>query len=149
MSEVIKTQIRKTASVKTKPTKVTIEDVELANEISQVTTIKELLTKFSGETKEIFEALIVLAEKANPVHTYQSITGAQVIVNHRIQVLQADLITSLSQIDEEEAHELSDPESSINIDLVDADQLDAEMAETEATPEDVSTALDIPVNEEN
>jgi hypothetical protein len=93
-----------------KPTKVSKEDLELADEISRVTTIKELVADFILCLDKSFGELQDGAEKDNPVIVYKNIVAARQELIGSAQLLQAQLLTTLGELDGEDALGLSNPE---------------------------------------
>ncbi len=74
--------------------------MELAEEISRVTTIKELLSNFIGGFTLELDAIIILSEEANPVRTYQALVGVQDFFTQEAETLQAKLLEVLGQVGE-------------------------------------------------
>ena len=140
---------------KVKPTKVTMEDVELADEIVRVTAIKELVSNFTADLAGAFVDLIAIAEGANPVATYKAVGETESKVMLDTQILQSNLLEVLGRVDVEDAHELADPESGIGTNIKDANELDAALAAiADVDSEDRfssrltnSESLDIPLEE--
>jgi hypothetical protein len=99
-------------SSKQKPTKVTKDDIELAQELERITTIKGLLDDFRVELKGAFESLAEVAHTGNnPVTTYLEIFNTQDALESSLQFLQAQLLQELGQVDEEDAHALAEPQT--------------------------------------
>ncbi len=92
-----------------KPTKVTKEDLELADEISRVTAIKELVASYLEELVMEFQTLESISETANPVATYKAVLSSRDALLESAHILQAQLLPVLGEIDGEDAMELSDP----------------------------------------
>jgi hypothetical protein len=111
--------------MKQKPTKVTIDDIELAEELSRITTIKGLLEGFSSVLTEHFAELSDVSFRGNPVATHFSIQDKWDVLETSLQFLQADLLKELGQVEEEDAHTLADPlidvEESIPTDVPEMD----------------------------
>jgi hypothetical protein len=85
---------------KIKPTKVTKEDVELADEISHVVTIKGLVSAFTSYVEAEFEDLIYSAETGNPVKVYKHLLASQTILLTEAQSLQRKLLEVLGLEDD-------------------------------------------------
>lgn len=93
-----------------KPTKVTKDDLELADEISRVTTIKSILDGFTEAMTVHFDDLRAIAETSNPVQTYLAIVDKQDVLVTAAQYVQAQLLEILGQVDGDVAHELAAPQ---------------------------------------
>jgi hypothetical protein len=95
-----------------KPTKVTLDDIDLANEISVVTTIKSLLDDFRDTMNGHFCGILDQAESTNnPVALYLAIQYSSETLGTEVQNLQVKLLEALGQVNEEDAHVLADPDS--------------------------------------
>jgi hypothetical protein len=93
--------------IKQKPTKVTKEDIELAEELSRITTIKSLLDNFGETVGSIFSELTITAEQSNPVVTYLNVLNAHDAIQTSLQLVQVELLHILGEIGEEDAHVLA------------------------------------------
>jgi len=97
---------------KQKPTKVTKDDLELAAELSRITTIRGLLDGFRVALLEGFATLKEIAETGNnPVLTFLEIGNTRDSLETSLQFLQAELLRELGQVDEEDAHALADSQA--------------------------------------
>jgi hypothetical protein len=115
-----------------KPTKVTLDDIELANEISVVTTIKSLLDEFRAVLDEHFNALLDQAESSNnPVALYNSIRFSGDALGESAQNLQAKLLETLGQMDDEDAHAVADPEAEISVNVFKSEEIDETLTSKE------------------
>jgi len=94
-----------------KLTKVTKDDLDLADEISLVTTIKSHLDEFSQVLLDEFEQLTHIATASNPVETYLSILNIQDVLLTSFHNIGAKLIETLGQMDAEDAHQLVNPDT--------------------------------------
>jgi hypothetical protein len=92
---------------KQKPTKVTKDDIELAEELSRITTIKSLLDTFSDFLTHQFAEIIETSYQGNSVATHFTICDKREEIEDAAQLLQAELLSVLGEIDEEDAHELA------------------------------------------
>lgn len=120
--------IHKTASIK--PTKVTKEDIELADEISLVTAIKEAVNTFGQALHEEFNALEEVSSSGNAVAAYKQILSSYEFLSNCLNDLQANLLVGLGDIEPEDAKELSDPTV-----IATAGTMDAALESTEPTVE--------------
>lgn len=117
-----------------KPTKVTLDDIDLANEISVVTTIKSLLDEFRDTMDEHFNGLLGQAEDTNnPVALYLAIRYSGDTLAEAAQNLQAKLLETLGQMDDEDAHILADPEAEAEttVNVFKAEEIDETLKEKE------------------
>lgn len=110
--------MRKTASIK--PTKVTLEDIELADEISLVASIKEAVGTFITLFDEEFNGLETIADSGNAVAVYKQIISAREALRENVNFLQARLLVGLGDIEPEDAKELSDPAAAQTAGTMDA-----------------------------
>lgn len=99
--------MHKTASIK--PTKVTKEDIELADEISLVNAIKEAVNTFGQALHEEFGTMEEVSSSGNAVAAYKQILSSYEFLSNSLNDLGANLLVGLGEIDPEDAKELSDP----------------------------------------
>jgi hypothetical protein len=100
--------IHKVASIK--PTKVTKEDIELADEISLVTSIKDAVGHLTAQLENEFALIEGEAESGTPVATYKQILSSRAVLREAVNALAAGLLVGLGDIEPADAKELSDPE---------------------------------------
>ena len=125
----------------------TKEDIELADEIGTVVTIKGLFDGFYAEFIHVFNELTLLAMEGNPVTTYLSIFGAKNSIEEKLRSTQAQLLEILGEVDKVGAHDLASSPFNLvaeePVELVDDKTSDeaAEVLLEEGEDKDVTPAI--------
>jgi hypothetical protein len=114
---------------KPKPTKVTKEDIELADELGRVGTIKSLLDAFGAMLTEQFAGLADVSYRGNPVATHYAILDAQDVLETASVTLQAELLRTLCQVEEGDVEVLTGVDDIVEIG--DPADIDAQIVEEE------------------
>lgn len=89
--------------IKTKPTKVTKDDIELADELSRITTIKSYLDDFSAHLSAQFAELVSRSYQGNAVATHFEILDKQDALETGVTLLQTDLLRVLGEVEQADA----------------------------------------------
>lgn len=108
-----------------KPTKVTKDDIELADELSRITTIKGLLERFSSILTQSFADLSDTSFYGNPVATHIAIQDKWDTLEGQLQLLAAALLEELGQVEEADAREIA-----------------AAQPEDESVPDEIPSTID-------
>jgi hypothetical protein len=131
----------------TKPTKVTQEDLELEAELSRITAIKTLLDGYYQTLRLSFAELSTMAEQSNPVATYIAILNEGDALETGLQLLQAELLKVLAEVEDEDAHELADQHTEPVADPVSNQFIDQELnIDPVDEPEDDADDSASPIN---